>query len=597
MAVRANLGKASIAIRATLDKLDGDLADAKRKTTGVVGKITQAAGRGFQALGTAAMVGLAAATVAVVGLALGLGKIIKTSTLSAARVSEMNAVLQHLGKSAGWSTSEVEDNVEAMREVGIRTDVAQGMLAQFARNQLKAAEATKVARVAQDLAVLSGRDSSEALAELNYAIQTQNSDLQVFRDLGIQAGDALSTYADELGVTTGELDKSQRMQAMINAVMERGAAVSGVYATAMEEPGKAMRSLSRHFYEAGLEIGKHFLPAFGDVIDLVGKGIKAIRGMLEEGEILNEIFSTMGETAESVTGFLGTFFDLILAGQDPLDSFSLALWKAFGSDALPVIGFINTLKETVGGLVSAFSSLAAGDFEGFTVQIADTFGNLWEKVQPKLTSFFTNVQGWVQSVDWEEIGRSIIEWITAGFVFLQEDVMPKVQTFFQDLRSWFQGIDWQQVGYDVTASILEGIMTLYDEAQSWFGSVDWASLGMDILRGIARGLADWSIVRDAITDLASGALQAGRDALVAHSPSKEAEKLFYSVPQGAALALRNGMGLVENAADSMTNQALTGAQNQVQKQWFGDVHLQVGSVEEARAAVDTYRFDRAWGTT
>jgi hypothetical protein len=61
MAVRANLGKASIAIRATLDKLDGDLADAKRKTTGVVGKITQAAGRGFQALGTAAMVGLAGA--------------------------------------------------------------------------------------------------------------------------------------------------------------------------------------------------------------------------------------------------------------------------------------------------------------------------------------------------------------------------------------------------------------------------------------------------------------------------------------------------------------------------------------------------------
>ena len=312
------------------------------------------------------------------------------ATLSAARVSEMSAVLNLLGERAGWTKGAIDENVEAMRNLGIRTDVAIDTLAAFARENLNAADALMVARVAQDLAVLSGRDSSEVLGELIYGIQTQNSGLQVFSDLGIQAGAAMDTYAKSmtktvevaaivggrtaeqnqhlkiaqsayksataaiykhnagistlsdkalanaiakqgaanaemtrLGAITGtattvtktltgaskeltkELTKSERMQAMVNAVRERGATIEGVYATAMKEPGKALRSLPRLFYEATISIGEHFLPVLGHVVEAITGFIKSIREMLAEGEPLNKMFAALGKLGATLAKALG----------------------------------------------------------------------------------------------------------------------------------------------------------------------------------------------------------------------------------------------------------------------------------------------------
>lgn len=339
-----------------------------------------------------------------VGLAVaGAGFAIAGFTQEAARVSEMGAVLNLMGERAGWSASEIQENVSAMTDLGIRTDVAQGVLTQFARQQLDVADATMAARVAQDLAVLSGRDSSEVLNELIYGVRTQNSGLQVMSDLGIQTGAAMEVFAAGLGKSVEQLTATERQQAMLNAVQEAGINIAGTYDTAMQEPGKALRSLSRHFYEARVAIGTAFLPAMGNVVGLLTAGVTWVRGMLEAGQPLNRLFAAMGtilmlltgnmggfngvveiltagitwlaERVEGVAAVMERFFGLVGQGVAPLD----ALWVVLremgaGTFADKLVAFVEAIPGLIAGAAEVLGPIAA--WLGENVKLQDVLMGL-----------------------------------------------------------------------------------------------------------------------------------------------------------------------------------------------------------------------------
>ena len=103
MAIDTTLGRANVAIRGTLDKLDGDLSDARGKVDGAISRIVTGAGKNFKALGTAALGGIGVATGAVTGLGAALGKI----TLDAAPVEGVSDAFSGLAESAGRGTDEM----------------------------------------------------------------------------------------------------------------------------------------------------------------------------------------------------------------------------------------------------------------------------------------------------------------------------------------------------------------------------------------------------------------------------------------------------------------------------------------------------------
>ena len=134
------------------------------------------AGELFGSIGKAAVTGLGLAS----GAAIAFGV---ESFRTAARVGEMDASLRALAKANNLSYPAMQKTVAAVRDQGIETGVAQGLVAQFARNQLDLASATKLATVAQDAAVISGRNSTEVLDDLVHGITTQNS--LVLRNAGL----------------------------------------------------------------------------------------------------------------------------------------------------------------------------------------------------------------------------------------------------------------------------------------------------------------------------------------------------------------------------------------------------------------------------
>ena len=116
------------------------------------------------AVGKSVATGIAGATVAATAFGVEAFK-------SAARVGEMDASLRALAKANNLSYDAMQQSVSAVRKQGIEAGVAQNLVAQFARNQLDLGKSTDLARVAQDAAVISGKNSTEVLDALIHGIE------------------------------------------------------------------------------------------------------------------------------------------------------------------------------------------------------------------------------------------------------------------------------------------------------------------------------------------------------------------------------------------------------------------------------------------
>ena len=239
------------------------------------------------AVGKSVATGLGAASAAAIGFGV-------ASFKTAARVGEMDASLRALARANNLSYPAMQQTVKSIRDQGIEAGTAQSLVAQFAQNQLKMADATKLATVAQDAAVISGRNSTEVLANLVHGVSTQNS--LVLRNAGINvmAGRAMDDYAASVGKATKDLTEAERAQAVLNAVLKDGDKIAGAYAEAMTEPGKVLRSFKRVVDDIKLSVGQGLVKAFGPAILAAYDMAKALSKAVEPGGVLSPIFDAIG---------------------------------------------------------------------------------------------------------------------------------------------------------------------------------------------------------------------------------------------------------------------------------------------------------------
>ena len=262
--------------------------EAAGKISGSMASGLHAAGGLATAVGKSVATGLGVATGAAVAFGV-------ESFKTAARVGEMDAALRAVAKANNLSYEALQENVTAIRKQGIEANVAQNLVAQFARGNLDLSKSSDLARVAQDAAVLSQRNSTEVLDDLVHGIMTQNT--QVLRNAGItgvNAVQAQETYAKSLGKSRSELTESEKAQAVLNAVLLEGEKISGTYASAMEEPGKVLRSFKRVTDDIKLSVGEGLVKAFGPVILQAYDLAKALSEALMPGGKLAPVIDAIG---------------------------------------------------------------------------------------------------------------------------------------------------------------------------------------------------------------------------------------------------------------------------------------------------------------
>ena len=288
-------GELSVDVRGDTGALEADVAGAAAKAgASAAQSISQSMTSGLKAIGgfglavgKSVATGLGAASAAAIGFGV-------ASFQTAARVGEMDASLRALAKANNLSYPAMQKTVTQIRNQGVEAGVAQSLVAQFAQNQLKMADATKLATVAQDAAVISGRNSSEVLADLVHGVSTQNS--LVLRNAGINvmAGKAMDEYAKSVGKATKDLTEAERAQAVLNAVLKDGDKIAGAYSEAMKEPGKVLRSFKRVIDDVKLSVGQGLVKAFGPAILAAYDLAKSFSAAVAPGGALEPIFDAIG---------------------------------------------------------------------------------------------------------------------------------------------------------------------------------------------------------------------------------------------------------------------------------------------------------------
>jgi hypothetical protein len=219
----------------------------------------------------------------------------------AARVSEMNVAMKAVGEATGLGEKAIKDTAKAVRSQGIEMSSAQKIALTYAQNNLNLADASKVARVAQDLAVITQKNSTDTAELLNRAIQTGSTILLKSAGITKYASEGYKAYAKALGKGTNELTALERQQATTNLILEEGRKVAGLYEAAMTEPGKVLRSFARLHDDIKIEMGSALLQGFGPVIKATYDLTKAFSESLREGGYFHNALKAVGGALVAMT--------------------------------------------------------------------------------------------------------------------------------------------------------------------------------------------------------------------------------------------------------------------------------------------------------
>jgi hypothetical protein len=224
----------------------------------------------------------------------------KSSVLTAGRFDELTSVAEMLGSRTGESKAQVDGLIASIREYGIEGGVAANLVAQFSRYNLDLSKSTELARIAQDAAVLTQQNSSDALAGLLWGVETYNQRILRTYGLNVDMSQAFERYAKAIGTTTDALTEDQKVQAALNGVIEEGARIQGVYALAMESPAKQLRSLPRLANDMAIAVGEPFQKAFGTGIKAIADLVKAGTAAFSEGGALYPAITALGHNVDSL---------------------------------------------------------------------------------------------------------------------------------------------------------------------------------------------------------------------------------------------------------------------------------------------------------
>jgi hypothetical protein len=349
----------------------------------------------------------------------------KASFNESARVRELDVAMQAIGTSTKIGYSVINTATQSIRKMGIELAASQQIAIEFAQNNLDMASASKVARVAQDLAVIGQKNSTETTMLLVRAIITGRTEL--LKSAGVQksAGQMYEEYAATLGKASTALSATEKQTAVLNGVLTEGTRVAGTYEAAMREPGKVLRSFPRLINDIQVAMGSALTDGFGPMIMAAYDLVKIFAKAVGEGGKLEGVVVLLKHAVEIFTTPLT---NLILNMQDLLKSFSFNATEAIKfikpmKELVPIILAISTGLSTLAGssLLTAlgFKSLATKLnpwIAGFTVLIAMT-----PKLQESIAKLFNALKPLLPII--VGVGKAIVE----GFAKALDILLPFIE--------------------------------------------------------------------------------------------------------------------------------------------------------------------------
>lgn len=272
-----------------------------------------------------------------------------------ARVDTLGITLNQIGQRAGYSSDQIKQFEEDIKSMGITTQAARNTMLRLIRANIDLAEASKLARIAQDAAVVAGINSSEAFERLILGIQKQEPELLDELGITLKRTDAYASFAAQVGKTTKELTQAEKQQAILNDIYKQSEVVAGSYDAAMGSVGKQVTSLPRHIEELQLALGNVFQPAYQAQIEFYTEQLKNLRKWVDDNkEGLQRLAVGLGTAAQQLFKWFSQLIQFLSTVPDKLKTASEAIATIVGRLA----GLDDTeIEKRVSGMGQAFAQL------------------------------------------------------------------------------------------------------------------------------------------------------------------------------------------------------------------------------------------------
>lgn len=423
-----------------------------------------------------------------------------------ARADVLATVINKVGQQSGYSAEEIAAAEESVKSMGITTVAAREALVRMTRANIDWSEASKLARIAQDAAVVAGLNSSQAFERLVRGIQKQEPELLDELGINLRRTEAYKRLGAELGKTAKELTETERQQAILNEIYRQAGAVTGSYEAAMENVGKQATSLPRHIEELQLAIGRAFQPAYAAQIQFMTEQLKELREWFADNEEAVQQFSEVfGNFATLIFQMLARVIDLAKALPELVLDAGRASAKAIGiligetEEELKKYeekGYAERITTTALQAFGVFVALVAST----TVYVIGYFEQIWEAFQA--------------------LGQTIL----LTFQLLQATIEGDAAGMAEAINQLFNDSpikQWDARATDAFAGLPKKAQAAAEQAmENWLNILGWgADQTEEITEDMADSIEDVGDAMDSVTDKAR---QFGETLFAAAQKMKEA---------------------------------------------------------------------------
>ena len=326
-----------------------------------------------------AMTGIGVASAAALTTLIALGT---KSFMAAARVDELDVAMNAVGKATGLGYQAIRDAAIATKDMGIEMDIAQQSVIKFAQNNLDLAYASQLARAAQDLAVVSGKNSTETFNMLTHAVITGRS--EVLKSVGIQksAGQMYEAFAKSIGKSASALTYQEKQTAVATGALKEAAKVAGTYEAAMQSPGKVLRSFARISNDIQVSLGDMILKGIGPVIFHLYEFYKSVSKAIASSVVFRTAIEAVKQVIIKLTTPVVKFLQKMKEVVDNFTKVSAAAGEVksnfdpVGDSVKNLAGQIEFLVPAIGAMMAMFATFAGAKVFAAVPILGSTLGML-----------------------------------------------------------------------------------------------------------------------------------------------------------------------------------------------------------------------------
>ena len=302
----AQLEELKVKISLSTAAFENGLAKIKKNTTTMQ--------KSFDTATKVIKTGLKAATVATTTLATGVGALVSVGAKWSEQVSQTEFLMGRLDDTTQDLINSQSKHAQAMGMTAKQYKDGAAKMSSFMNSMEMTADQINetlplMMQLTADGAAFANVGVDEAMAAISSAAM---GNYEALGKLNIEMSDALineSSYAKALGKKTQEMTTAEKTQAIYNAMLERGAHLTGFAASESDSWAVKTNLLKTKVFELAGSLGEKLIPLLQPFVDKIIGVVDELQSMIDKFDLAKERFEEIYEETGNLQSAIEGFFD------------------------------------------------------------------------------------------------------------------------------------------------------------------------------------------------------------------------------------------------------------------------------------------------